>query len=56
MLQETKEKIALLVTEQRMKEKSEKDFMYDFNDVANWLITFNLVMSEIENAEKNMNI
>lgn len=56
MLQETRERIALLITEKRMKEKSENDYLYDYNDASNWLLTFSLAMDDLEKAEKELNL
>lgn len=56
MLQETRERIALLITEKRMKEKSETDYLYDYNDASNWLLTFSLAMDDLEKAEKELNL
>ncbi|EPS7820302.1 hypothetical protein ACK0BW_10185 [Acinetobacter baumannii] len=56
MLQETRERIALLITEKRMKEKSENDYLYDYNDASNWLLTFSLAMDDLKKAEKELNL
>lgn len=56
MLQETRERIALLITEKRMKEKSENDYLYDYNDASNWLLTFSLALDDLEKAEKELNL
>lgn len=39
-----------------MKEKSENDFMYDYNDATNWLLTFSLTMDQIKRAEDELNL
>jgi hypothetical protein len=56
MLQETRERIALLITEKRMLEKSENDFMYDYSDATNWLITFSIAMDQVKKAEEALNL
>lgn len=56
MLQETRERIALLITEKRMKEKSENDYLYDYNDASNWLLTFSLALNDVKEAEKELNL
>ncbi|WP_171492834.1 hypothetical protein [Acinetobacter seifertii] len=56
MLQETKERMALLITEQRIKEKATHDLRYERDDPNNWLITFSVVMKELSDAEKDLNL
>lgn len=56
MLQETKERMALLITEQRIKEKATHDLRYERDDPNNWLIIFSVVMKELSDAEKDLNL
>ncbi|ELZ2208553.1 hypothetical protein ACW2LR_000618 [Acinetobacter baumannii] len=56
MLQETKERMALLIAEQRIKEKAAHDLTYERDDPNNWLITFSVVMKELSDAEKDLNL
>ncbi|MCJ9147505.1 hypothetical protein K5E74_10920 [Acinetobacter baumannii] len=56
MLQETKERMALLIAEQRIKEKAAHDLTYERDDPNYWLITFSVVMKELSDAEKDLNL
>lgn len=56
MSPQTMEAIALEITKQRMKIRSQNDIMHNEDDAHNWVITFALALSEVKEEASQLNL